>query len=301
MSTLLIGADGQVGHELWTRLQTRGPVIATTRSGRLPSGEACYPFDLKDVGALQRLLDQSDIDQVINAAAYTAVDQAESDREAAFAINAEAPGRLARDCADRAIPLVHFSTDYVFPGTGNSPLREEDPVSPLSVYGASKLAGELAVREAGGSYRIFRLCWVYAPRGRNFLLSILKRARVQGALRVVADQVGCPTPAHWIADAVMATLDKTATLTGTWHLAASGQATWHEFATEIVQTAYSCGLLDRPVTVEAISTSDYPTPARRPAWSVLECDRLERDFGLVLPPWPKGVAEVLRRISGTAA
>ncbi len=189
------------------------------------------------------------------------------------------------------MPLVHFSTDYVFPGTWNDPLREDDPVGPVSVYGASKLAGEEAVRAAAGPHKIFRLCWVYGPRGKNFFLTMLRLGAERDELRVVSDQVGCPTPAAWIADAVVKAVSSRPDLSGIWHLASSGHASWHRFAEEIMEVAGASGRLTRRPVLRAISTEEYPTPARRPHWSVLDCTKLEKDFGLRLPDWQRGVTE----------
>lgn len=296
MRSLLIGADGQVGHELLGRLSALGEVVATTLSGRLADGAACEAVDLCDPAALRAAVSGSGADIVFNAAAYTAVDRAESDRETAFAVNATAPGIMAEEAARLGVPLVHFSTDYVFPGTGHRPLREDDPVGPDSVYGASKLAGEQAVRAAGGAHAIFRLCWVYGSRGQNFLLTMLRLAAERSELRVVADQVGCPTPAAWIAEAVVRAVSERPGLSGTWHLAASGHTSWHGFAEAIVAGAADIGLIRSRPMVTPITTADYPTPARRPAYSVLDCSRLEADFGIRLPDWRLGVGEVLRAL-----
>ena len=293
MRILLIGADGQVGYELLARLGPLGEVVPTTRSGRLPDGAACAGLDLLDHARLQATVSEKGIGLVVNAAAYTAVDRAESERDIAFAVNAGAPRVLATECAQRGIPLVHFSTDYVFPGTGDRPLREDDPVGPLSVYGASKLAGEEAVRAAGGPHKIFRLCWVYGPRGRNFFLTMLRLAAERDELRVVADQFGCPTPAAWIAKAVAQAVEVGSDLSGTWHLASDGQASWHGFAEAIMDGAFERGRLAKRPTIYAISTAEYPTPARRPGYSVLDCGRFEEDFGFRLPPWRQGVTESL--------
>jgi dTDP-4-dehydrorhamnose reductase len=293
MRSLLIGADGQVGHELLGRLPRMGEVMATTRTGRLADGRACDALDLQDPDALRATVSGAGAQIVWNAAAYTAVDRAESDREVAFAVNATAPGVLAEECTRLGIPLVHFSTDYVFPGTGLRPLCEDDPVGPASVYGASKLAGEEAIRTAGNPHKIFRLCWVYGSRGTNFLLTMMRLAAGKDELRVVSDQFGCPTPAAWIAEAVIGAVRQQPRLSGTWHLAASGQTSWHGFAEAIVSDAFEGGLLARRPVVTPISTADYPTSAQRPRMSVLDCSKLEREFGIRLPDWRSGVAAVV--------
>jgi dTDP-4-dehydrorhamnose reductase len=297
MRILLVGGNGQVGHELLRSLAPLGDVIATTRTGGLPDGGACAVADLADPASLPALVRQVAPDLVVNAGAYTAVDKAEEDAALAHRVNADAPAALAGACADAGIGLVHFSTDYVFDGTGTRPYREDDPTGPLGAYGASKLAGEAAVRASGAAHKIFRLCWVYGPRGRNFLLTMLRLAGERDVLRVVADQVGSPTPAAWIADATAAAIARRPDLSGTWHLAASGQTSWHGFASAIVERAAAKGLIARAPRVEAIATADFPTPARRPAWSVLDTAALHRDFDLVLPDWRTGVDETLDAIA----
>lgn len=297
MRTLLIGADGQLGHELRGRLSGRGyEVVATTLSGKLATGEDCVALDLSHAAALREIVRGSGADLVMNAAAYTAVDRAETESELAFAINATAPRIMAEECAARRIPLVHFSTDYVFGGEGTRPLREDDPIDPKSIYGVSKLQGEQAVRESCPSHRIFRLCWVYGPRGQNFLLTMLRLGKQGKPLRVVADQVGSPTPAGWIADAVVQALVAKPESSGTWHLAASGQTSWHGFAREIFERSVALGLLDRLPELSAITTDEYPTPARRPAYSVLDCSKLEADFGIEPPSWQDGAGYVLQQL-----
>ncbi|KAA2284854.1 dTDP-4-dehydrorhamnose reductase [Arenimonas fontis] len=301
MRILLLGADGQLGTELRRRLAGLGKVVAGTLSGRLPDGEACEAVDLTRPEALPALVARVAPALVVNAAAYTQVDLAEREPELAFAINAEAPGLLARACSAAGVPLVHFSTDYVFDGQGSRPWREDDPARPLGVYGASKLAGEQAVLAADARHLVFRLCWVYAAHGHNFLRTMLRLAGERERLRVVNDQRGAPTPAHWIADVVAKVLAAGHERGGPYHLAAAGECSWYEFACAIFEGAVARGLLARAPQVEAISTADYPTPARRPAWSRLDCSRLARDFGLALPDWRQGLDEVLDRLSRASA
>uniref|UniRef100_UPI00048F9FC8 dTDP-4-dehydrorhamnose reductase n=2 Tax=Pseudoxanthomonas suwonensis TaxID=314722 RepID=UPI00048F9FC8 len=225
----------------------------------------------------------------------------ESEREAAFRINAEAPGALAKACAEADIPFVHYSTDYVFDGQGTRPYRVDDPTAPLGVYGASKLAGEEAVRAAGGQPLLFRTAWVYAAHGHNFLRTMLRVGAERDELRVVADQVGTPTPAALIADVTAVALRRAlgdATVSGTWHLVADGQTSWHGFAEAIFAEAVGTGLLPRAPRVQAIATADYPTPAKRPAYSCLDTGTLKRDFGVELPDWRQGLQRV---IAGLAA
>jgi dTDP-4-dehydrorhamnose reductase len=296
MRILLVGGNGQVGFELLRSLAPLGEVVATTRSGQLPDGRACETADLAAPDTLPALVARVAPDLVVNAGAYTAVDRAEDEPELAIRVNAESPGALARACAEAGIPIVHFSTDYVFDGSGTRPYREDDAAAPLGAYGASKWAGEQAVRASGAAHKIFRLCWVYGPRGGNFLLTMLRLAREREVLRVVADQQGTPTPAAWIADATAEALRRRPEASGTWHLAAGGQASWFEFASEIVGRAAAMGLIEKAPRVEPITTAEFPTRARRPARSVLDTSRLAADFGLRLPPWQDGVAECLERL-----
>ena len=293
MRILLVGANGQVGHALRRSLAELGDVLATTRSGTLPDGEACLVADLAAPDTLPALVAQVAPDLVVNAGAYTAVDQAEKEPELAHRVNADAPGALAAACATAGIPIVHFSTDYVFDGSGTRPYREDDAPAPLGAYGASKLAGEQAVRASGAAHKIFRLCWVYGPRGRNFLLTMLRLAGERDVLRVVADQIGSPTPAAWIADATATAIARRPELVGTWHLAAGGRTSWHGFASEIVARAAERGRIAAAPRVEAIATHEFPTPARRPAFSVLDTGKLRRDFDLALPDWHAGVTATL--------
>ncbi|MBW8368455.1 MAG: dTDP-4-dehydrorhamnose reductase [Arenimonas sp.] len=293
MKMLLIGGNGQVGHALLGRLAPLGHVVATTRSGRLPDGSPCLAADVADTEALARLVAQEAPDLVINASAYTAVDRAQEEPELAHRINAQAPGALAGACARAGIGLVHFSTDYVFDGTATRPYREDDAVAPLGVYGASKWAGEQAVRDSGAAHKIFRLCWVYGPRGGNFLLTMLRLGRERDHLRVVSDQVGAPTCAARIANGVAKAITAQPALSGTWHLSAEGETSWHGFAQAIFQGAVERGLLSQAPRLEAISTDQFPTPARRPAYSRLDTSRFQRDFGLHIGDWREGLDEVL--------
>lgn len=297
MTVLVFGGNGQVGQELLRALAPLGTVVPTTRSGRLPDGSACETADFSQPDSLPALLDRLQPSIVVNAAAYTAVDRAEQDAEAAFAANAQAPGVIARWCAAHGVPFVHYSTDYVFDGQGSAPYREDESTAPLGVYGTSKRDGEDAVRAAGGRHLIFRTAWVYASHGANFLRTMLRVGAERDALRVVADQIGTPTPAALIADVTAQALQHPDQLSGTWHLTATGQTSWHGFAEAIFAEALATGVLVKVPTVEAIPSSEYPTPAKRPAWSVLDNRKLQQDFGIVLPTWQDGLKRVMAEIA----
>ncbi|MGO4260116.1 dTDP-4-dehydrorhamnose reductase [Lysobacter sp. TAB13] len=286
MKILLLGGDGQVGFELRRSLGALGDVVATTRSGVLnDGGGACEALDLAQLETIAPLLQRVRPDWVVNAAAYTAVDRAESERDAAFAINAAAPARLAELCAGGGIALLHYSTDYVFDGRGTRPYLDTDPTAPLSVYGHSKLAGEQAIGASGARHLILRTAWVYATRGQNFLRTMLRLGAEREELRVVADQHGSPTPAWLLADAAARVLERGIAESGVRHLVAAGQTTWHGFAEAIFETALARGLIARAPRVLPITTADYPTPARRPAYSVLDSGHLRAEYGLSVPDW----------------
>ena len=296
MKILLLGANGQVGTELRRSLAPLGEVVAATRNGRLADGRRCETADFDAPASLPALVARIAPDAVVNAAAYTAVDRAETEPEAAFRANAAAPAALAAACAAGDALLVHYSTDYVFDGTADRPYRVDDATAPLGVYGASKLAGEQAVRASGARHLILRTAWVYAAHGHNFLLTMLRLARERDVLRVVADQIGSPTPAPLIADVTARLLQAGGGRSGTWHLTTSGHTSWHGFAQAIFAGAVERGLLARAPEVVPIGTADYPTPARRPAWSVLDNSALQRDFGLEPPRWREALADVLASV-----
>ena len=293
---LVVGGNGQVGRELRRSLRPLGELLVATRDGRLEDRAQCLAADLSDPTAMAALVRDVAPAAVLNAAAYTAVDKAEGDRDTAFAINAKAPDALARACAVAGIPFVHYSTDYVFDGQGSRPYREDDPIAPLGAYGQSKLAGEQAVQASGAQALVFRTAWVYAAHGHNFLRTMLRLGAERGELRVVADQAGTPTPAALIADVTATALARAladASLRGTWHLVAGGRTTWHGFAEAIFAEAVAAGLLPRAPRVLPIATADYPTPARRPAWSCLDTSRLQRDFEVALPDWRDALRDVI--------
>ncbi len=297
MTVLVFGGNGQVGQELLRALAPLGGIVATTRSGRLPDCSTCEVADFSRPESLVLQLDRLQPAIVVNAAAYTAVDRAEQDVEAAFAVNAQAPGVIARWCAAHEVPMVHYSTDYVFNGEGVVPYREEDATAPLGVYGTSKRDGEEAVRAAGGRHLIFRTAWVYASHGANFLRTMLRVGAERDVLGVVADQIGTPTPAALIAEVTAQALQHHGQLSGTWHLTASGQTSWHGFAEAIFAEALAAGVLVKAPNVQAITSAEYPTPARRPAWSVLDNHKLQQDFGIVLSTWQEGLHRVMGEIA----
>lgn len=293
---LVLGANGQVGAALVALLDAEGIAWrASTRSGALPDGRPCARIDLAEPGSAAAALATLRPALVINATAYTAVDRAESEPALAQRINAEAVGELG-DAAKRiGARIVHYSTDYVFPGSAARPYREDDATGPVSVYGRSKLAGEQALSASGAEALTLRLAWVYAPNGQNFLRTMLRVGAERDTLRVVADQIGAPTPAHWIADATLRAVAGGAV--GLYHLTPQGQTSWHGYAEAIFEGAIARGLLTRTPHVEAIASSEYPTPAARPAWSVLDSTKLDRDAGVRLPEWRVGLDDVLDQLA----
>lgn len=293
MKILLLGGNGQLGRELRRSLPALGEVIVGTRDGA--GADAVADFDQPH--SLAALIGGVKPDVVVNAAAYTAVDKAETDVDSAFRINAEAPAAIAGACRAIDALLLHYSTDYVFDGRATRPYLEDDVTGPLGVYGASKLAGEHAIRDSGARHVILRTAWVYASHGKNFLLTMLRLAAERDELRVVADQYGAPTPAAWIADSTVGLLHHGVVESGTWHLTAGGETNWHGFATAIMDEAHALGLLLRKPSVLPIRTADYPTPAHRPAYSVLDTARLQKDFGIVPPDWLDGLQATLRKLA----
>jgi dTDP-4-dehydrorhamnose reductase len=285
MKLLVLGAGGQVGHQL-SRLAWPADyqIAAFDRAG----------VDITQGDAVAAAFERERPDIVINAAAYTAVDRAETEPDAAWAGNCTGPGHLAAACHAAGIPLIHISTDYVFDGSKQGPYREDDPVDPLGVYGHSKEAGDRAVREALPQHVILRTAWVYSAHGHNFVKTMLRVAAERPVLRVVADQTGSPTSAADIAGAIAAIVRRVAAGDrhwGTYHFAGAGEVTWHGFAEAIFELA--APWRGAPPKVEAITTADYPTPARRPANSVLDCRHIGEVFGIVPRPWREALAEVI--------
>ena len=283
MRILLTGTSGQVGGALLSRLQGFGLVMAPDE----------VEFNLAQPVEISGALDRLKPDLIINPAAYTAVDKAEDEPELALRVNGEAPAVIARWAARHNVPLIHFSTDYVFNGAGERGWREDDEGQPLSVYGSSKLAGENAIRAAGGTFLIIRTSWVYAAQGANFLRTISRLAQERKELRIVADQIGAPTTAAVLADSVIAMLSsgldtfrtRCAEAKGIVHLTTSGETSWHGFASAIVD-----GLKARHVNLAVeqvlpLTTEQYPTPAKRPRNSRLDLTRLQAVFGITTPHW----------------
>ncbi len=291
MRIIVIGKDGQVARSLAERARAHGAQAVLVGRPKL---------DLADPSGIEDALVETGGDVIVNAAAYTAVDQAESARELAEAINGIGAGVVAGTAAAMNVPLIHISTDYVFDGTADHPYREDDPVAPLGVYGASKLLGEEAVAAEAENYAILRTAWVYSPFGKNFVKTMLRLAGDRDEVGVVADQHGSPTSALDIADGIVAVCrnllerpqDKN--LRGVFHMAGSGFASWAEFATEIFTLSAHLG--GPSAKVRPIATSDYPTPAKRPANSRLDCTKLREVHGVVLPPWRSSLEPCVKRL-----
>ena len=297
MNILLLGAQGQLGWQLRRSLSVLGPVTALHRGSQPLCGDLARPDELaRTVQAVRP-------DVIVNAAAYTAVDKAESERDLAFAINATACEVLAREAQRCGAWVVHYSTDYVFNGTGERPWAETDATAPLNTYGASKLAGEQAIAAHCPRHLIFRTSWVFDSWGQNFLKSILRAAGQRDSLNIVADQWGAPTRAALIADVTAHALKQLQPAqAGIYHLAAAGFTQWHDYATLLVQEALACGmsLKTTPATLHPIPASQYPTAAARPANSRLDTTRLCQTFGLTLPPWQDGVRAVVAELAKTS-
>ena len=294
------------------------PVLVTGGSGQLASalealarqkhipvrrvGRPQFDFDGPD--SVERAFRETAPAGVVNAAAYTAVDAAESEPEAAKRANCDGPALLAKLCAEAGVPLIHVSTDYVFDGRKQTPYRESDPTNPQGVYGATKLAGEQAVLAAWPRAVVLRTSWVYAPEGKNFVRTMLNAGRKSTRLRVVADQHGCPTAASDLADAILAILGRLRdypdddSCAGVFHAAGTGATTWHGFAQAVFEEGSRYGM---PVPqVDPIATADWPTPAKRPANSRLDCEKLASHFGIRLPPWRESLARTIDTIFADA-
>lgn len=302
MKILVTGGNGQVGFELQRQLCLLGTVLAPTRQ----------ELDLADAAAVDKWLETHQPELIVNAAAYTAVDKAEEEPALARRLNAELPAQLAEYSAARGQWLVHYSSDYVYPGSGRAPWQEDenpwqeqDATGPLSVYGQTKLEGDEAIKQSGCQHLIFRTSWVYSARGHNFMKTMLRLGRERDALKVVSDQIGAPTPARLIAQVTAMALSDgiarqsrapTRPPAGIYHLAPAGETSWHGFAQEIFRQAAALGeeLAITPEGVAAIPTAEYPTPATRPLNSRLCCQELERALGITLPSWEEQLALTMR-------
>jgi dTDP-4-dehydrorhamnose reductase len=291
LKILLTGKNGQVGFELQRALAPLGEVVA-------PDREAC---DLGDAGALRELVRRIAPDVIVNPAAYTAVDKAESDQEAAFAINARAPGVLGEEAARLGALVVQFSTDYVFDGSKDGAYSEADTPAPQSVYGRSKYEGEKALAEANARHLILRTSWVVGAHGGNFAKTMLRLAKERDKLTVINDQIGAPTGADLLADITAHALraaQQQPVLSGTYHAVASGETSWHGYAKHVVEFARNAG---QPIKVaadaiEPVPTSAFPTPAKRPGNSRMNTRKLQETFGFTLPPWQTGVERMLTEV-----
>ena len=294
MKILLTGGTGQVGWELARTLLPLGEVIAVNRA----------QADLADLNSIRTIIQQTQPDVIVNPAAYTAVDKAETEQAQAFLINAESPGAMAEEAKKIGALLVHYSTDYVFDGSKTSPYSENDTTNPMNVYGDSKLAGEQAMQATGGDYLILRTSWVYTNRGSNFLKTILRLAAERDELKIVADQIGSPTWARLIAEAtahiVRQSLEERrngAFNSNLYHLTSAGETSWHGFAEKIVEIASERKQIAlKAKSIKPIPSSDYPVPAKRPANSRLLTQRLEQQFGLTMPSWDNALSLCMQEL-----
>jgi dTDP-4-dehydrorhamnose reductase len=295
---LLTGASGQVGGELLETLKPMGELIAPARA----------EMDLANADSVRQMIRAVRPRWIVNPGAYTAVDKAETEPELAFAINAEAVRIMGQEARAIGAGVIHFSTDYVFDGSGSTPYRETDVTRPVSVYGASKLAGEKALADTGAAHMIFRTSWVYGARGKNFLLTILKLARERETLRVVADQCGAPTWSRDLARMTAEVIGRSEAqgggelpsvlddVGGIYHAAGSGETTWYGFAAEAVRLQQEREPGVRFAAIEAITTAEYPTPAKRPANSRMNCGRLKERLGWEMLDWRNSLREVLAEL-----
>jgi dTDP-4-dehydrorhamnose reductase len=293
MNILLLGKNGQVGWELQRALAPLGALVA------LDFPEA----DFSQPESLRAIVRRAQPAVIVNAAAHTAVDRAESEPELARALNATAPGVLAQEAQASGAWLVHYSTDYVFDGSGDAPRDEDAPPAPLSVYGRTKLEGEELIRASGCRHLILRTSWVYAARGGNFAKTMLRLAAERERLTVVADQFGAPTGADLLADVTVHALRsalRDASVGGTYHAVAAGETTWHAYARLVIEWARARGhaIKVAPEAIEPVPSSAFPTPAQRPRNSRLDTTKLQRTFGLVMPPWQQGVERMLAEVLG---
>nr|WP_315445823.1 dTDP-4-dehydrorhamnose reductase [uncultured Pseudomonas sp.] len=294
MKILLLGKNGQVGWELQRSLAPLGDLVSVDR--RTVNG-LCG--DLTDLAALRATIQAVKPTVIVNAAAYTAVDKAETEPELADLVNGQAVRVMAEEALAGDSWLIHYSTDYVFSGAGSRSWSEDDPVTPLNLYGASKLAGERAILECGCKHLIFRTCWVYGARGNNFAKTMLRLAKDRETLNVISDQIGAPTGADLIADITALSILKVIQrpeLAGIYHLAAGGEVSWHGYASHVINFAKANGEDLAVNAISKIATTAYPTPARRPLNSRLNTQKLRNNFSLHLPDWQSGVTRMLREV-----
>ena len=307
MKILLLGANGQLGRALaqTQSLAALGQVVLASRDGLFAGEAQALPVDMEQGHQLEGLLDQVHPDVIINAAAYTAVDRAEQEEDLATRINGDALSVIGHWAARKQALVVHYSTDYVFDGTKRTPYKVADAPNPIGAYGRSKLAGEQALTASGAPYYIFRTAWLYSACGHNFLRTMLSLAKQRSELSVVNDQYGSPTTAKLVAQGSLMAVEQwlrasrkeAPPLLGTYHLVSSGLTTWHDFAVAVFERASAAGLLQSVPQVIAVGTRDYPTPARRPAWSVLDNDDFSRRFGFLLPNWQVGLSDTINELS----
>lgn len=298
MKILLLGKNGQVGWELQRSLNVLGEVIALDRH-TVATAYGELSGDLSDLDGLRNTIRRVQPQVIVNAAAYTAVDKAETDRELARTVNALASQVLAEEAVKLDALLVHYSTDYVFDGTGTTAWRETDNVAPGNYYGATKLEGEQLIIATGCKHLIFRTSWVYAARGNNFAKTMLRLAKDRTSLNVIADQIGAPTGADLLADVATAALQQALVrpeLCGVYHLAPAGEVSWHAYAEFAINFARAHGEPLAVETINPIPTTEYPTPAQRPLNSRLNTEKLRRNFSLHLPDWQSGVTRMLMEV-----
>ena len=303
---LITGANGQVGKSLVEQapvtISVSGSDRETNAGDKTVQLLACSSseLDITQAGRVRAVMDQFQPDLIINAAAYTAVDKAETERDQAYAVNHDGVLNLAQQARQRQIPVLHISTDYVFDGEKSTPYKETDPTSPASVYGASKLAGEKALEQSGALYLILRTSWVFGFHGGNFVKTMLRLAGERDTLSIVADQQGAPTSAASIADVLWCFARqyfRTGSLdSGIYHFSNQPETTWHGFASEIFSQAHAVGLLEKQPSVQGITTSEYPTPAKRPLNSRFDCTKIQRTLSIKIPQWQDELSAMLTKL-----